>query len=349
MKTNLPFFFLCIFLFLVSSCKKTGKEYENPRIYTPQPLEVTNSKALFRATFLKGTDEITTFGFEWKKTTESTYNKITVQAGKENFYFTATGLEEDTEYNLKSFIIDIYDTVWYGKEIKFFTKGTVSDIDGNIYLTMRYGKTVWMTENLRVTRFADGTPIEARSGGQFDDSDGPVYYHNKLHTLQPVPNQPNFGLLYNWAAARNAEDCNSIFKVNNPMLPNAYQGICPAGWHLPSSQEWTELIDRFGGSELAADTMKSENWPDPPAAKFNYSHFSIEPAGFYYWDIYNKVERDFRGHYESAFFWTSNQITEAFSTKSYSATGLQIVTGFSKIENHPMRKCTGYSIRCIKD
>jgi len=84
--------------------------------------------------------------------------------------------------------------------------------------------------------------------------------------------------------------------------------------------------------------MKTANWPDPPYATYSYSQFSIEPAGNYYWSVVDDVERDFTGLYASAFFWTSGQITEPFATNSYSATGLQMITGFSKIENIPMLK-----------
>jgi len=227
MKTKYLIPVLCMLLFFASTCKKTEKEYDPPKAYTNQPLEITNTTALLRGTFSEGLSRnVKTVGFEWKKTTDNTYKKITLKANSFNFSYTATELEENTEYNVKSFVIDSYDKVFFGKEMNFFTKGTVTDIDGNTYLTMRYGDKVWMTENMRVTRFADGTPIEARTGGQSDDSDGPVYFHDKWHT--PFLSNPNFGLLYNWAAAINAPDCFSIFKIN-PYLPNTSQGICPTG------------------------------------------------------------------------------------------------------------------------
>ena len=341
MKTKQIFLFIFIFTLLLSACEPPAppKKYDPPKIYTLQPLDISNSNAILRGRFIKGTDEISIFGFEWRKEKDSTYKTTIVQAKNEYFSFMVTDLEEDTEYVVRAFIAND-DSLWYAKEFFFFSKGSLSDIDGNSYLSMRYGKTVWMTENLRVTRFADGTPIEGRSGGANSIKDGPVYYHNKDHT--PYFNKTNFGLLYNWAAARNAPNCDTIFSTF-PFLPGAKQGICPDGWHLPSEQEWSDLISLCGGFDYAAIQMKSSNWTDYPHAANNYSQFSIEPAGYYFFNN----EGDFQGVYGNAFFWTSNQIVDHGS--SLSARAVQLVCGLPKIEIINYTKCAGLSVRCVKD
>jgi uncharacterized protein (TIGR02145 family) len=344
MRTKQFYLFFFTLLLFVLSCNKPEKVYQPPKVYTNRPLEITTSKAVYNATFTKGSNKIIVYGFEWRKTTDSFCQKVTVQANNKNFTFsfTASNLEKDTEYIVKSFISDDSDTVRYGKEINFFTKGTVTDIDGNTYLTMRYNDKVWMTENLRVTRFADGTPIEARSGGKNNDSDGPVYYYDKNHT--PQLSNPSFGLLYNWAAAAKADDCETTLELN-PLIyifPIYQQGICPDGWHLPSF-EWNVLINSYGGNEFAANKMKTTNWPDPPYATDNFSYFSIEPAGFYHRD--NKGG-DFNGLYESAFFWTLTQNSLSGGTHSL---GFQMVYGLPQIAPIAMPKRAGFSVRCVKD
>ena len=345
MKTNYLFPFFCILFFFISACKKPEKgKYESPKIYTLQPLEINNYSAILRGRFIKGTEEVNEFGFEWRKKTDNTYKTIMVQPINDIFFFKVTGLEEDTEYAVRAFVAN-KDSLWFAEEFVFFTKGTVVDIDGNVYLTMRYGKEIWMTENMRVTRFADGTPIEGRNSGKNDDTDGPVYYYNKEHT--PYLYNPNFGLLYNWAAARNAPDCFSIFDTN-PFAPKARQGICPDGWHLSSSQEWINLIMLFGGWDNAAVLLKTSNWTDYPHAANNYSQFSVEPSGYYEFGIDPmNIEEDFRGLYASALFWTSEQISDLGLASS--ARSLYFIQGFTELNYLPRPKSAGLSVRCVKD
>lgn len=87
------------------------------------------------------------------------------------------------------------------------------DIDGNNYKTAIIGEQVWMTENLRATKTADGVEIDY------------LAYNNDESISK------NNGLLYTWSAAMNDADNENA------------QGICPDGWHIPSNEEWTELTD----------------------------------------------------------------------------------------------------------
>ena len=41
---------------------------------------------------------------------------------------------------------------------------SVTDIDGNIYDTVKIGNLLWTTSNLRVTRFNNGLAIDKNSG-----------------------------------------------------------------------------------------------------------------------------------------------------------------------------------------
>jgi len=333
------FLFICFLLIFVLSCTKPAEEeYKSPKVYAIQPLNITNESAVFRATFISGSEKIKEFGFEWRIITDTIYKKTTVQGYKDNFSFTATHLEEDTLYAVRSFIANA-DSIWYSNEFSFLTKGTVTDIDGNIYLTMRYGISVWMTENLRVIRFADGTPIEGRTSGKNDDLDGPVFYNDNNHTSNL--SNPNFGLLYNWAAAAKAPDCNTHF-FPNPLLPEANRGICPKGWHLPTTLDWEKLISIYGGRDIAAIELKSTNWTDYPLEANNYSQFSIEPAGYYDWD----ENGGFKGLFQYAVFWTSDD--NPLST-GVSASAIMTASKLTKIMPLIQMKKEGYSVRCVKN
>ena len=95
----------------------------------------------------------------------------------------------------------------------------VKDTDGNVYHTVTIGTQVWMKENLKTTKYNDGTPIplvaESKAWGNLST---PAYCWFKT----------KYGALYNW------------YTVNTGKL-------CPLGWHVPTDAEWTKLITYLGG------------------------------------------------------------------------------------------------------
>ena len=105
----------------------------------------------------------------------------------------------------------------------------VTDIDGNEYKTVKLGNQVWMAENLRTTRYADGTPIPLGTEASLDVAYR--YYPNYNRA-----NVSKYGYLYNWAAVMNGS-------ASSEANPSGVQGICPDGWHVPSDAEWTELTN----------------------------------------------------------------------------------------------------------
>ena len=89
-----------------------------------------------------------------------------------------------------------------------------------------------MAENLRTTRFADGTTIPLWAYGVA----GPACFApgNGSSNEENTDNVDRYGYLYNWAAVMHGASSSSA-------VPSGVQGICPTGWHVPSDAEWTEL------------------------------------------------------------------------------------------------------------
>jgi uncharacterized protein (TIGR02145 family) len=112
---------------------------------------------------------------------------------------------------------------------------SVTDAEGNTYLAAKFGVAgCWMTQNLRSTyTWHESTKQEIPKGDNSTNLNQPFYYYpNASATLS----NPTYGALYTWAAANigvSAEDTET-----NPVNR---QGICPAGWHLPSDFEWNQL------------------------------------------------------------------------------------------------------------
>lgn len=149
------------------------------------------------------------------------------------------------------------------------------DYDGNTYGVVKIGEQCWMAENLRVTHYADSTPIPHVTGvtnwDTLDVSDKAYCYYDD----DSVTNAETYGALYTWAAAMNgAASSNSI--------PSSVQGVCPDGWHLPSDAEWTELTDYLGGESIAGGKLKetgTTHWHSPNTGATNETGFTALPGG----------------------------------------------------------------------
>jgi len=148
--------------------------------------------------------------------------------------------------------------------------GAVTDIDGNVYHTVKIGTQVWMVENLRTTRFNDGTAIDVGTidnPGQRWHTPQYCWYENN------IVNKDKYGALYNFWA------------VHPTYLIDYY--LAPAGWHVPSKAEWETLINYLGGGNIAGGKMKSKGtieagsglWYSPNTGATNESGFSALPGG----------------------------------------------------------------------
>lgn len=91
---------------------------------------------------------------------------------------------------------------------------------------MKSNKDNWMKENLRTTHYADGTAIPAGTTTS--------YSAYRYAPNNDESNVATYGYLYNWPAVMHGATSSS----DNP---SNVQGICPAGWHMPSDAEWTQL------------------------------------------------------------------------------------------------------------
>lgn len=129
--------------------------------------------------------------------------------------------------------------------------GTVTDIDGNIYQTVRIGEQWWIAENLKVIRDPQGNPITSF----YPDND--------------VQNLDVYGRLYTWHVAMDSA------------VAEGSRGIAPEGWHIPTLEEWNTLVNTLGGEDVAAAQLKEQgtaHWTSNEGAT-NSSGFTAVPAG----------------------------------------------------------------------
>ena len=136
----------------------------------------------------------------------------------------------------------------------------ITDIDGNVYKTVRIEDQIWMAENLTVSHFRNGDVIaqaESKEEWVQASSEGNpawCYYDNNPE------NGNKYGRLYNW------------FALMDP------RGLAPEGWHIPSDNEWTTLTD-YNIGENAGFKMKSTSGWNSNGNGDNTSLFNALPGG----------------------------------------------------------------------
>ncbi len=194
---------------------------------------------------------------------------------------------------------------------------TVTDADGNVYPTVRIGSQCWMGEDLRTTRFDNGSSIPSAQPRE------------RWITRRLAPSQTSFTLansvlrLYNFAAVR----------TNN---------ICPAGWRVPSKRHWERLRDHLG-SEVAGSRLKSTilqapmvfGWKSPNQAD-NTSGFGGLPAGM------RTSQGVYQRQYSLAYWWSSDSAAgqqAIFVSASHDSTSLSI---------NSQDVGAGFSVRCLR-
>jgi len=203
--------------------------------------------------------------------------------------------------------------------------GELADIDGNTYKTVKIGSQTWMAEDLEVTKFQNGDLIQ--NGGQTN-------FNNLLVPLYVFWSE-SYGIFYNgWTCIDS-------------------RNVCPVGWKVPSSNDYTVLVNYLG--QNAGQKLKSKgftNWLQLKSAQdfshqwrpeggcgTNSSGFNAEGVG-----VFN-IAQSYNETYGNLGFW---------GTSTQNATGLNIsaleLTNFNctYASVAEVSKTTGVKIRCIK-
>ena len=227
-------------------------------------------------------------------------------------------------------VISAVDSVTFQK-VYAAMPTTVTDYDGNVYQTITIGTQTWMTSNLRVTHYRDGSLIanvtDNTSWSGFH-SDGAWCDYSNL-----TANGTKYGHLYRWPAVSDSRN------------------IAPLGWHVPTYDEWTTLknyvtanlgVSLSIGKALAATT----DWITSGNAGTigcnltlnNSTGFSALPGG-------NRSSSDgaFNSVGSDAYFWSSTAGT------SRNACLMNLNFDRSSLNIFFYAWELGFSVRCIKD
>jgi uncharacterized protein (TIGR02145 family) len=199
---------------------------------------------------------------------------------------------------------------------------TVTDIDGNVYTTVTIGKQVWMVENLKTTKYNDGSsiPLVTDDASWATGYAGYCWYNNDAATYKNA-----YGALYNWSTMNTSK-------------------LAPTGWHVPTDAEWTTLSDYLGGESIAGAKMKSTGtleagtglWYYPNTGATNSSGFSAVPAGHRLYNGFYRIGNN-------GYWWSSSE------DNTINAWSRNISYNGSSVYSEANEKYNGYSVRCVRD
>ena len=295
-------------------------------VYVETQTPTTNANGLVTVEIGGGTVVSGTFeGIDWSAGTYFIKTE-TDPTGGTNFSITGSSQILSVPYAIHSKTAENAATKSYVDYLFESVKGVLSgnkviDKDGNIYNTVMIGNQLWMAENLRTSRYNDGTPIVKVTDNTWRTlTTGAWCWYNNDSATYEIP----YGKLYNF---------HTIY------IPRQTQKLCPAGWHVPSETDWQELITFLGGNKIAGGKLKETgtvHWRAPNFRATNVTGFTALPGGIRP-DRFEQISG--RGYW-----WSSTQTI--FGSSSYS-----IFLSFDSEEAVPLSTDSesGLSVRCLKD
>jgi uncharacterized protein (TIGR02145 family) len=329
------FLFLITGIALLLKCECEKDEEETPLLSTTPMVKITDNSASCGGYISSdGGSAVTERGVCWSTATGPTLaGGLFTSDGADTGTFVSeiTGLTPGITYFVRAYATN-GDGTSYGEEHDFTTPSTVTDIDGNVYHTMKIGSQTWMAENLRVTHYRNGVPIQLVE----------IYYdwvaltegaYCKLTgTLPDI-----YGYHYNGYAATDARN------------------LAPEGWHVATDNDWKMLEGNADSKYLSGDpvwdntnergwdaggNLKSttDHWNPPNAGATDKYGFSALPGGYRHWD--NGQFLDFDG---GAYFCTATAVDDQHVYVR------ALFYDDQRVNRTSESKQGGGSVRCVKD
>lgn len=325
---------------LFLSCSKdkpTEPATRVPSVTTAAITGITQTTAACGGTITSdGGATVTARGVCWSRILPPTVADDTTfdGTGTGEFISSVISLTTHTKYYVRAYATNTAGT-GYGLSSEFTTfdtSGPVTDIDGNIYPTVRIGTQWWMARNLEVTHYRNGDSIPNVTDGTTWASLNSGAYCNYNNDTSSVA---VYGRLYNWHALGDSRQ------------------IAPDGWHVPTDAEWRQLEMNLGMSQAQADSLGfrgtteggklkeagTSHWNSPNTGASDESGFSALPGG--YCAGLNFGNFGNMGKY--GYFWSS---TEYYGVDAWGRS-LNYLHPF--IGRIAFSKGEGFSVRCIKD
>ena len=149
----------------------------------------------------------------------------------------------------------------------------VTDVDGNIYGKVIIGTQIWLTENLKTTKYRNGDLIGTTTPAELNIYD------------EVTPK-------YQWAYNGNEDKVATYGRLYTWYVITDTRNICPTGWHVPSDAEWLTLENYLGGYAIAGGKLKeigTTHWVTPNYMATNETGFTALPMAGVISKIYSSI------------------------------------------------------------
>ena len=237
------------------------------------------------------------------------------------FSASLTGLSAQTTYYFSAYVTNEVGTV-YGDTLSFESTAFLCEIesvtlDGYDYSTVEVGNQCWFAENLKSTKYADGTtiPLVTSNTSWSNNTTGA-----RCNVNNSASNTANYGYLYNWFAVDHAA------------------GLCPAGWHVPTLSDIEALQTATGGMFVGGEALKASSNDTPSWDGTNSLDFKAVPSGYRWWGSGN-----YAGFGTHSKFWSSTPDDDLTAHNTF------LYSELSSFTTSPIGKGFGQSVRCMRD
>ncbi len=216
----------------------------------------------------------------------------------------------------------------------------IKDVDGNTYKTVTIGTQTWMAENLKTSKYNDGTSIpnvkDSLAWNKLNTGAWCYFKNDSAYVSKccGIMSNNKYGKLYNWYV---------VSKTTN-----GNKNICPTGWHVPADWEWTILTDYLGGESVAGGKMKefgTTSWANQNSEhSTNLSLLTMLPGGSRIFSPDGFKSGDFVSSFTYGYYHSSSEFS---SDKSFG--GITLYYNSNQLYRANYEKKSGTSIRCVKD
>lgn len=328
---KITIFSLCsiVLISLTTNCKK--EEANAPNVVTSIAKQIEFKEATCEG-YIKsdGGAQVEFRGIFWSKNSDPINGDYeSAEIGNDTFSVKLTNLTPNTQYYYCAYAANSKGKS-FGEIKSFSTKDYIyiEDVEGNKYKTLPIGNQVWMIENLKTTKFNDGTKIE---------------------TTNPTNLNLEFEIntLYQWSYNGDTNYVNDYGRLYAGFVITDTRKVCPTGWHIPSKEEFETLLNNVvvlnntGSVSFVGYALKEEG-----ATRWNKNNIGGAKNSSGFTGIGGGVRYP-NGSFEElnleGYWWSTTKKSD------FSAVCLELSASGSNAGFRSLGLSCGTSVRCIKD